>query len=86
VPDAVASRPQSPRPDRQRDPWFDNAKTALIVLVVIGHSWTLLPSDHLLDSWTSDFLYAWHIPAFRDRHGLSKSFEWTRRAGGCGRW
>ena len=52
---------------------------ALIVLVVIGHAWTLLPSDHLLDSWTYDFLYAWHIPAFVIVTGyLSKSFEWTR--------
>ncbi len=53
---------------------------ALVVLVVIGHSWTLLPADHLLDSWTYDFLYAWHIPAFVIVTGyLSKSFEYTRK-------
>ena len=26
-----------------RDPWFDNAKMALVTLVVVGHAWTLLP-------------------------------------------
>jgi len=65
-------------PAKLRDPWFDNAKMTLVVLVVIGHSWTLLPSDHLLDSWTYDFLYAWHIPAFVIVTGyLSRSFEYT---------
>jgi fucose 4-O-acetylase-like acetyltransferase len=72
-----------------RDPWFDNAKMALVALVVVGHSWTLLPlfaGDHgsdtakLVDSWLYHFLYAWHIPAFVIVTGyLSKSFEWTRR-------
>lgn len=80
--DAAASPAPSPAPvaAKQRDPWFDNAKMALIVLVVIGHSWTLLPADDGLDSWTYDFLYSWHIPAFVIVTGyLSKSFEWTSR-------
>ena len=72
----------SPAPAKQRDPWFDNAKMALVVLVVIGHSWTLLPlfaddagSTEVL-RWTYHFLYAWHIPAFVIVTGyLSKSFE-----------
>lgn len=65
---------------KQRDPWFDNAKMALIVLVVIGHSWTLLPADHRLDSWSYDFLYLWHIPAFVIVTGyLSRSFAWNRQ-------
>ncbi|MCW2807258.1 MAG: hypothetical protein JWQ93_1213 [Marmoricola sp.] len=52
---------------------------ALVVLVVVGHSWTLLPSDDGLESWTYDFLYAWHVPAFVTVTGyLSRSFEWTR--------
>ena len=69
----------APSPTKKRDPWFDNAKMALVVLVVIGHSWTLLPSENGWDSWTYDFLYAWHIPAFVLVTGyLSKSFEWTR--------
>jgi fucose 4-O-acetylase-like acetyltransferase len=69
-----------PTPPRTtRDPWFDNAKMALVTLVVIGHSWTLLPqgavNDHLYD-----FLYAWHIPAFVLVTGyLSRSFDWSGR-------
>ena len=63
---------------KQRDPWFDNAKMALIILVVIGHSWTLLPKN-TVDDWLYDFLYSWHIPAFVIVTGyLSKSFEYTR--------
>jgi fucose 4-O-acetylase-like acetyltransferase len=51
---------------------------ALIILVVIGHSWTLLPKN-LVDDWLYDFLYSWHIPAFVIVTGyLSRSFEYTR--------
>lgn len=49
------ARPQPPvahsspiRPvsaEHRRDPWFDNAKMLLVVLVVVGHSWTLLDSS-----------------------------------------
>lgn len=61
-----------------RDPWFDNAKMALVTLVVVGHALTLLPAtafhDHLYD-----FLYAWHVPAFVLVTGyLSRSFTWER--------
>lgn len=61
-----------------RDPWFDNAKMALVTLVVVGHALTLLPAtafhDHLYD-----FLYAWHVPAFVLVTGyLSRSFSWER--------
>jgi fucose 4-O-acetylase-like acetyltransferase len=60
-----------------RDPWFDNAKFALIALVVIGHTWTLLPKT-TTDDWLYDFLYAWHVPAFVLVTGyLSRSFDWT---------
>ena len=50
---------------------------ALVLLVVVGHSWTLLPhtalNDHLYD-----FLYAWHVPAFVLVTGyLSRSFAWS---------
>ena len=72
---------------KQRDPWFDNAKMLLVVLVVVGHAWTLLPlfagdagSDtaKFYDDWLYHFLYAWHIPAFVVVTGyLSKSFEYT---------
>ena len=61
-----------------RDPWFDNAKMALVTLVVVGHAWVLLPdsatNDHLYD-----FLYAWHMPAFVFLTGyLSQRWTYTR--------
>jgi fucose 4-O-acetylase-like acetyltransferase len=60
-----------------RDAWFDNAKMALVTLVVVGHAWTLLPTDPLADH-LYDFLYLWHVPAFVFVTGyLSRSFEWT---------
>jgi fucose 4-O-acetylase-like acetyltransferase len=49
----------------------------LVTLVVVGHSWTLLPQD-TANNWAYDFLYAWHIPAFVTVTGyLSRSFAWT---------
>jgi fucose 4-O-acetylase-like acetyltransferase len=60
-----------------REPWFDNIKMALVTLVVVGHSWTLLPHNTAND-WAYDFLYAWHVPAFVTITGfLSRSFAWT---------
>lgn len=60
-----------------RDPFFDNAKFLLVALVVVGHSWTLIPSG---TSWVYDFLYAWHVPAFVLVTGyLSRSFTWSPR-------
>jgi fucose 4-O-acetylase-like acetyltransferase len=86
---AVAPPAPSPAPAKTRDPWFDNAKMALVVLVVIGHSWTLLPlfsgdvgssTSKTYDQWVYHFLYAWHIPAFVIVTGyLSKSFEWNKK-------
>lgn len=71
---AGASRPPG------RDPWFDNAKMLFVTLVVIGHSWVLLPSDSLARNWLYDFLYLWHMPAFLMVTGyLSRSFTWSRR-------
>lgn len=61
-----------------RDPWFDNAKMALVTLVVMGHAWTLLPATTLNDH-LYDFLYAWHVPAFVFVTGyLSRSFGWEK--------
>ena len=59
-----------------RDPWFDNAKMALVTLVVVGHALVLLPDTaHLYD-----FLYAWHVPAFVLVTGyLSRSFSYAPR-------
>jgi fucose 4-O-acetylase-like acetyltransferase len=62
-----------------RDPWFDNAKMALVTLVVIGHGWTVLPQT-TLSSHVYDFLYAWHIPAFVLVTGyLSRGFDYTSK-------
>ncbi|MCD4534143.1 acyltransferase family protein [Nocardioides sp. cx-169] len=61
-----------------RDAWFDNAKMALVTLVVIGHAWTLLPDEPVVNH-LYDFVYLWHIPAFVFVTGyLSRSFAWTR--------
>jgi fucose 4-O-acetylase-like acetyltransferase len=69
---------QSPPARATRDPWFDNAKMALVMLVVVGHSWTLLPSN-AVDDHLYDFLYAWHVPAFVFVTGyLSRKFAYTR--------
>lgn len=74
----TASRPA--RSSSGRDPWFDNAKMLLVTLVVIGHSWVLLPEDTLARNWFYDFLYLWHMPAFLVVTGyLSRSFTWSRR-------
>lgn len=87
MPDVDAPPAPSAAPAKKRDPWFDNAKMALVMLVVVGHSWTLLPlfssgpntTPQTVDNWFYDFLYDWHIPAFVIVTGyLSKSFEWTR--------
>ncbi len=88
MPDTAAPPVPGPTPVKQRDPWFDNAKMALVMLVVVGHSWTLLPlfahdvgggTAKLYDRWLYHFLYAWHIPAFVIVTGyLSRSFAWTR--------
>jgi len=73
---AAPTTPPAPAP-KARDPWFDNAKMALVLLVVVGHSWTLLPRDGF-DAWIYDFLYAWHVPAFVFVTGyLSRSFTYT---------
>jgi fucose 4-O-acetylase-like acetyltransferase len=74
---AAATEPEAQRPRSDRDPWFDNLKMTLITLVVVGHSWTLLPQD-TANNWAYDFLYAWHVPAFVTVTGyLSRSFAWT---------
>ncbi len=50
-----------------------------MALVVVGHSWTLLPSSWFHGS-TYDFLYLWHVPAFVMVTGyLSRRFSWTTR-------
>jgi fucose 4-O-acetylase-like acetyltransferase len=63
---------------KSRDPFFDNAKFLLVTLVVIGHSWTLLP-DVSTSSPVYVFLYTFHVPAFVLVTGhLSRRFTYTR--------
>ena len=65
-------------PGVSRDPFFDNAKIVLVTLVVIGHSWTLLP-DVSTSSPVYVFLYTFHVPAFVLVTGyLSRSFTFSR--------
>jgi fucose 4-O-acetylase-like acetyltransferase len=60
-----------------RDPWLDNAKMALVALVVLGHTWALLPPGGL-GGGLYDFLYLWHMPAFVFVSGyLSRAFTWA---------
>lgn len=60
-----------------RDPWFDNAKMALVILVVVGHAWTLLPLTGTA-GYLYDFLYIWHVPAFVLVTGyLSRGFTYS---------
>jgi fucose 4-O-acetylase-like acetyltransferase len=76
---ATAAQPvaSDPRP-ASRDPFFDNAKLLLVMLVVIGHAWVLMPdAPTAFPAYT--FLYAWHVPAFVLVTGyLSRSFTYTR--------
>ncbi|WP_168187164.1 acyltransferase family protein [Salinibacterium sp. UTAS2018] len=63
---------------RARDPYFDNAKAILIVLVVVGHA------IERIDRGSADTLYTWiylfHMPAFVLVSGyLSRSFSGTPR-------
>lgn len=61
-----------------RDPWLDNAKMGLIVLVVLGHTWALLPSDAEVAWHLYDFVYLWHMPAFVFLSGyLSRGFAYN---------
>ena len=73
--------PPGPAPTTGRSrvtPCFDNAKLLLVTLVVVGHSWTLLP-DVSTSSPVYTFLYPWHVPAFVMVTGyLSRSFTFTR--------
>jgi fucose 4-O-acetylase-like acetyltransferase len=75
----AARATSTPPPAKARDPWFDNAKMALVLLVVVGHSWVMLPHNRVNDH-LYDFLYAWHVPAFVFVTGyLSRSFTYEPR-------
>jgi len=76
---SLATEPAQPLRKTTRDPWFDNAKMLLVTLVVVGHSWELLPKT-TLNLALYDFLYLFHVPAFVMVTGyLSRSFTYSRR-------
>lgn len=59
-----------------RDPFFDNAKFLLVVLVVIGHNWYPLISHSRAVKAAYLVVYAFHMPAFIMLSGyFSRSFE-----------
>lgn len=47
-----------------RDPFFDNAKFLLVVLVVVGHNWGALPRDIPVVKAAYCVVYLFHMPAF----------------------
>ncbi|AXK36354.1 hypothetical protein DVA86_30990 [Streptomyces armeniacus] len=60
---------------RSRDPFLDNAKFLLIVLVVIGHSWGPLEDEIRAVKAGYLLVYAFHMPAFALLCGhLARSF------------
>jgi fucose 4-O-acetylase-like acetyltransferase len=75
-----AAAPSTAPPAKgDRDPWFDNAKVLLVTLVVVGHSWTLLPQGTAVQLGY-DWLYLWHMPAFVMVTGyLSRRFTYSWR-------
>src|SRR5256885_1673857 len=59
-----------------RDPFFDNAKFLLIVLVVIGHNWYPLIGQSRAVKAAYMVVYAFHMPAFILLSGyFSRHFE-----------
>lgn len=48
---------------RVRDPWLDNARFILIVLVIFGHLLEPLIKDHASLAAVYRFLYVFHVPA-----------------------
>ncbi len=60
----------------ERDPFFDNAKFILIVLVVIGHSIRPFINDNPFLGTIYNFLYSFHMPLFIMISGyFSKNFK-----------
>ena len=47
-----------------RDPWFDNAKAGLIILVVVGHMVSTPRLNFSTFEWIYDFINFFHMPAF----------------------
>jgi fucose 4-O-acetylase-like acetyltransferase len=62
---------------KPRDPYFDNARAMLIVLVVVGHSLQSFDSDKgFLGGAIATWIYSFHMPAFVLISGyLSRSYR-----------
>jgi fucose 4-O-acetylase-like acetyltransferase len=66
----------APAAATSRDPFFDNAKFLLIVLVVLGHNWFPTIQDAPLAKAAYVLVYTFHIPAFALVCGVfSRGFE-----------
>ena len=64
--------------EKQRDPFFDNAKYLAIVLVALGHSWEPLRDGSRAAGALYIFVYTFHMPAFMVISGyFSRSFQGT---------
>lgn len=59
-----AASPQKPNRPRVRVPYWDNARFACIVLVVMGHATQRLTSDSNNAYLVYLFIYGFHMPAF----------------------
>lgn len=59
---ATTRRP--PHAERARDPWLDNARFVLIVLVLFGHAIEPLLGRSPVLAWLYRFIYLFHMPAF----------------------
>ncbi len=71
----TVSRP-TPKPDRQREAFFDNAKYLAIVLVAMGHAWEPLRDDSRAAAALYNTVYTFHMAAFIVISGyFSRSFE-----------
>lgn len=56
--------PTVTRPVKERIAYFDNARYVILVMVVVGHSLTILRGNNQLASGIYDWMYVFHMPAF----------------------
>ncbi|MGW0733989.1 acyltransferase family protein [Streptomyces sp. NPDC002851] len=77
VPEAPDSRSKpEPKPGKQRDAFFDNAKYLAIVFVAMGHAWEPLRADSRAAAALYIAVYTFHMPAFIIISGyFSRSFD-----------